>query len=154
MEIVSNKKLLAKEFFKKVDRDSKVPFYAQIMEQIEEAIYKSILVNGDRLINEFNLAKEFNVSRATVRQAIKELELKGLVKRERGSIGTHISSSKLDSGLMQKVIFFSNELKQKKISYKNKIIEKKIIKPPERIRKKNESRGKRNNKLHREIKNY
>lgn len=64
---------------------SPVPLYFQIAESLEEAIEHGSLEPGGRLDNEIALAKQFGVSRPTIRKAIAMLANQGLVVRRRGS---------------------------------------------------------------------
>jgi DNA-binding FadR family transcriptional regulator len=60
------------------------PAYRQIANQIEERIVARILKTGDALPSETDLARQFGVNRSTVREAIRELEIQGLLGRRRG----------------------------------------------------------------------
>src|SRR5690242_18561943 len=62
---------------------------ASVAAQIEEMVTSGQLQNGRRLPSERRLAELLSVSRGSVREAITELEVKGLVTRRPGS-GTHI----------------------------------------------------------------
>jgi GntR family transcriptional regulator, transcriptional repressor for pyruvate dehydrogenase complex len=55
-----------------------------VVERLEEYMRAEGLAVGDRLPPERQLASEFDVSRATVREALHELELKGQVERRQG----------------------------------------------------------------------
>lgn len=69
--------------------------FEDVAEQIQEAISNGSLNPGDRLPNERDLAVVFNVSRATLREAIRSLEGAGIVEVSRGkSGGTFITDSK------------------------------------------------------------
>ena len=70
-----------------VDRNSPVPLYFQIAEQLERAIDGGELEPGARLDNEVELADRLAVSRPTLRKAIERLVAQGLVVRRRG-VGT------------------------------------------------------------------
>lgn len=59
-------------------------------EEIIKIIRESHLQPGERLANEYELAKTLNVSRSTVRESIKILESRNIVTIKRGS-GTYIS---------------------------------------------------------------
>src|SRR3954454_4695857 len=72
-----------------VDRNSPVPLYFQVAEQLEAAIAAGALTPGSRLENEMQLADRCGLSRPTVRQAIQHLVDKGLLVRKRGS-GTQV----------------------------------------------------------------
>ncbi|MBZ5719093.1 MAG: FadR family transcriptional regulator [Acidobacteriia bacterium] len=64
--------------------------YEQIVQQIEESIYKGALKPGDQLPAERELAQRFGVSRTAVREAVKALGEKGLVESFSGR-GTFIT---------------------------------------------------------------
>jgi GntR family transcriptional repressor for pyruvate dehydrogenase complex len=60
------------------------PAYRQIANVIEQRIVRRVLRAGDPLPSETDLARQFGVNRATVREAIRELETHGLLGRGRG----------------------------------------------------------------------
>jgi GntR family transcriptional repressor for pyruvate dehydrogenase complex len=62
---------------------------ASVAAQIEEMVASGQLQSGRRLPSERRLAELLGVSRGSVREAITELEVKGLVTRRPGS-GTHV----------------------------------------------------------------
>jgi DNA-binding GntR family transcriptional regulator len=72
-----------------VDRNSPVPLYFQVSQQLEAAIREGDLPAGSRLENEVRLADRYGLSRPTVRQAIQHLVDKGLLVRKRG-VGTQV----------------------------------------------------------------
>ncbi len=77
-----------------VDRNSPVPLYYQLSQQLESAIEKGRLAPGSLLGNEIDLAGRLGLSRPTVRQAIQALVEKGLLVRRRG-IGTQVVHSQV-----------------------------------------------------------
>jgi GntR family transcriptional repressor for pyruvate dehydrogenase complex len=60
------------------------PAYRQIANLIEQRIVGRSLRAGDALPSETDLARQFGVNRSTVREAIRELEIHGLLGRGRG----------------------------------------------------------------------
>src|SRR6195256_381371 len=70
-----------------LDRESPVPLYYQLAQNMETAIRQGRLSSGSHLDNELELARQLGVSRPTVRRAIGLLANKGLVIRRHG-IGT------------------------------------------------------------------
>lgn len=62
---------------------------SSVAAQIEEMVVSGRLAQGRRLPSERRLAELLSVSRGSVREAITELEVKGLVTRRPGS-GTHV----------------------------------------------------------------
>jgi DNA-binding FadR family transcriptional regulator len=61
------------------------PAYRKVAAALLERITRRELQDGDRLPAELELARQFAVNRSTVREALRELESNGLVRRERGS---------------------------------------------------------------------
>lgn len=61
--------------------------YQRIVAQIRKDVFARRLLPGDRLPEEAGLAARFNVSRAVVREALRVLELQGLVHVEHGFRG-------------------------------------------------------------------
>jgi DNA-binding GntR family transcriptional regulator len=70
-----------------IDRDSPIPLYFQIAQQLERAIDSGEFAPGSRLDNEIELADRMAVSRPTLRKAIERLVDQGLLVRRRG-LGT------------------------------------------------------------------
>ncbi len=77
-----------------IDRQSPVPLYHQLAEQLTRAITDGRLQPGDPFENEIAVAERLQVSRPTVRRAIQELVDQGLLVRRRG-LGTTVANSKV-----------------------------------------------------------
>lgn len=78
------------------------PMYIKIHNQIKREIEEKKYTVGERIPAERQLAARFNVSRMTLRQAIKTLEDEGILERRLGS-GTYVASQKVQekmSGIM------------------------------------------------------
>ena len=58
--------------------------YERIVEQIEDAIFHGRIAPDDRLPSERELMREFQVGRSTVREALRVLQSKGLVRSPAG----------------------------------------------------------------------
>ena len=54
---------------KKLNKDSSVALYQQLINEIKESIQAGELKSGDRLMTEGEFSKEYDVSRITVRKA-------------------------------------------------------------------------------------
>lgn len=65
-------------------RDRNSPAYRQIAQELEQQVLSGELAVGRVLPGELSLAKRFNVSRSTIREAIRLLEQIGLIRREEG----------------------------------------------------------------------
>jgi len=86
--------------------------FEEISSEIKRLIFKGILRPGDKLPSEIELARQFNVGRQTVREALRILELSGFIAIQRGSAGgpiiedtifNAISNSFLDAFLMKRI---------------------------------------------------
>lgn len=67
-----------------------------ILAQLETMIIEGSLQPGEKLLPERELAKQFDVSRPSLREAIQKLEAKGLVTRKQGG-GTFVSNAIMKS---------------------------------------------------------
>jgi GntR family transcriptional regulator len=72
-----------------VDRHGRLPIYHQIALSIQQRIARLEWQIGEKLPNEHELARHYEVSRVTIRQALTELEKDGIVVRKRPS-GTFV----------------------------------------------------------------
>ena len=61
------------------------PAYRKVAAALLERITDRTLSAGERLPPELELARQFGVNRSTVREALRELESAGMVRRQRGS---------------------------------------------------------------------
>ena len=71
----------------KIDHDSTADLSAQIASAIREAIIEGRLIVDERLPSEAELAENFEVSRPTVREALKRLAAQSLIRTQRGATG-------------------------------------------------------------------
>jgi GntR family transcriptional regulator len=74
------------------------PLYVRASEQLRRLIADGELGDGDRLPPESELAVMLGVSRSTVREGLRELELDGLVERVHGR-GTTVRAPRVVTGL-------------------------------------------------------
>ncbi|OQX63478.1 MAG: hypothetical protein B6I38_04050 [Anaerolineaceae bacterium 4572_5.1] len=84
-----------------------VPIYIQIAESLLERIATGELAPGERLPSERELSKTLNVSRMTLRAALRVLDNKGLLVRRTGD-GTYIAQPKLERQADKLVPFTQN----------------------------------------------
>jgi GntR family transcriptional regulator len=94
---------------KKVDRDSPIPYYAQLKESLREEIDSGNWRPGDLLPGEPELCRDFDVSRTVVRQALKELTYEGLIVRRKGK-GTFVASPKFTESHIQELSGFFKDM--------------------------------------------
>jgi GntR family transcriptional regulator, transcriptional repressor for pyruvate dehydrogenase complex len=81
--------MLDKELFQSQKRESTVDF---VINSIKKLLLTRKLMPGDMLPNETDLAASFNVSRGSIREAMKILSAFGIVEVKRGD-GTYIAHS-------------------------------------------------------------
>jgi GntR family transcriptional regulator len=77
-----------------IERKSPIPLYYQLKQLLADRIARGEWQPGDMLPTEEQLQEQYNLSRTTVRQALKELEFEGLISRYRGR-GTFVSKPKI-----------------------------------------------------------
>ncbi|WP_424833721.1 FadR/GntR family transcriptional regulator [Ruegeria sp.] len=71
----------------KIDPQSPADLSAQIAQAIRDAIISGQLIVDERLPSEAELAEQFQVSRPTVREALKRLAAQSLIRTQRGATG-------------------------------------------------------------------
>ena len=98
--------------------------YEEVARQIERLILKK-LKPGDKLPSERELAEMLQVSRSSIRDAIRGLELMGMVEPRQGA-GTIVREISADSLVNP----FSNALKQKQVVVGELLDFRKMLEPP------------------------
>ena len=113
--------------------NSKSPLYYQLAEIIIDEIKEKNLKENDRILTEREYCEKYNLSRATVRQAIAYLEKKGYIYKIQGC-GTFVSSRVMKQKLLKFYSFTEEAKKQGKtpsskiLSFKEKKADEKICK--------------------------
>lgn len=87
-----------------ISRDEHEKLYLQLFEILKRKIDNKEWTAGMQIPTEEQLCKMFNVSRATVRNAILELVRQGYLTRQQGK-GTFVSSSYISEGLIMTTVF-------------------------------------------------
>jgi GntR family transcriptional regulator len=83
-----------------VDHNSPVPYYFQLSSYIEAKVKNKEWTPGELLPSEQEICEQLGVSRTVVRQAMAELQGKGLISKQNGK-RSMISWPKYEGGLMQ-----------------------------------------------------
>ena len=78
-----------------IDHSSGVPYYRQIIKQVEMAIVDGRLSKGIQLPTVRSLAVDLQINPNTVARAYNELEIRGIVNTQQGT-GTFISEKTID----------------------------------------------------------
>ena len=82
----------------KLNKNSSVPLYQQLIDEIKSQITQGDLKEGDKIPTEVELSEIYNVSRITIRKAIGLLvEDEILIKRQ--GIGTFVAAKKLNRNM-------------------------------------------------------
>jgi len=100
-------------------RTKGVALYFQVENYIKDKILSNEWPGGYQLLSEPDLAKKLNVSRATIRQAIHELEESGMLVRKHG-VGTFVAESIYEDNLISR--YLPDELgKRHRLVYQKEI---------------------------------
>ena len=84
----------------RIDSESRMPIYAQIVEQIKAQIAAGQLTPGDQLPTIRQLATDLRINFNTVVRAYLDLEREGLISTQRGR-GTFVADSPQEEALTQ-----------------------------------------------------
>ena len=84
-----------------LDPKSGVPFYKQIILQIQVAIADGRLTRGEQLPTVRSLAVDLQINPNTVARAYNELEIRGIVSTQQGT-GTFISGKRIELSAVEK----------------------------------------------------
>jgi GntR family transcriptional regulator len=77
-----------------IDKESYIPYYLQIYNELKDRIDLSVYKLNEILPSENELAEEFKVTRVTVRNAMKKLKDEGRISTEKGK-GSYVSPPKI-----------------------------------------------------------
>lgn len=109
-----------------IDKDSPIPLYFQLYTYIENLIQNDQLHEGEKLPSEDELVSLLGISRPTIRQAYKELSLKGLIQRKR-SKGTVVTKPKVLSKFLSEVTSFYTEMQSESQEISTKVLSFEIV---------------------------
>ncbi|WP_312476252.1 GntR family transcriptional regulator [Neobacillus sp.] len=108
-----------------IDKNSPIPIYYQLEEQIKERIEKGELLPGDSLPAEREYAEKYQISRMTVRQAFTQLVNEGYLHRLQGK-GTFVAERKIEQPL-QGLTSFTEDMKARGLTPGSQLIHFEII---------------------------
>ncbi len=112
-----------------INREDALPFYEQLARIIANKISGGQLAAGKRLPTELDLARDYAISRETVRQAIGILERRGLVIRRRAK-GTFVAAQRLTQDLAE-LRSFRGGLIDRGVMPEMELLEFRVAEPPE-----------------------
>jgi len=82
------------------DRNKAIPLFYQLQEILHDKIEEGSWQANMRLPSEKELCEMYNVSQITVRKALKQLEIEGIIKRIQGK-GTFVEDKKVKDLILQ-----------------------------------------------------
>lgn len=88
-----------------------MPRYLQLAEELRQSILSEKFADGTQFPTETSLCKTYDVSRFTVREALRRLEAEGLIQRKRGS-GTTVQSAGNRRGALHQPLSSLSEILQ------------------------------------------
>ncbi len=118
-----------------INRNTPIPLYYQLMQEIKSSIESGQFKPGDSIPTEMEIMKEHEISRATVRQAILQLVNEGYLRRIK-SKGTFVNSPPEKPRFLGTLKGLAEEMKHKGISFYTRVLDKRIIPAPVKVAEK------------------
>jgi GntR family transcriptional regulator len=115
-----------------IDFESHIPYYLQLMDLLKDQVQKKAWLPGDQIHGEQDLCELYGVSRTVVRQALRELELEGIIRRRKGK-GTFIQSAKISEGLVQKLTGFYQDMVERGLKPVTKVLHQNVVPASEEV---------------------
>ena len=109
-----------------LNKELPIPLYYQLKTILLDRMKTGEWKANDRLPAEDELAATYGVSKATVRQALSELEIAGIVRREQGR-GTFVAEPKFEQG-PRELTSFSEEMQKHGLRSSSRVLSQQIIK--------------------------
>lgn len=116
-----------------IDKKSLLPLYHQVEESLRKDIADGVYLTDQPIPTELELQKQFNVSRETVRKAVNNLVLAGLVEKRKGK-GTYITHPKITHRIGY-IYSSTEEILARGLTPGTRFVEKKEIVPSESMRR-------------------
>ncbi len=117
-----------------LDKSGFIPLYYQIQRALMEKISSGELMTGDPLASEEELARLYQVSRMTARQALHGLKTSGFAFSQKGR-GTFVTRPKLEKNIMH-LRGFTEDMKHLGMAPSSRLIEQTVVKASEDIAEK------------------
>ncbi|CUH95206.1 hypothetical protein P22_1276 [Propionispora sp. 2/2-37] len=109
------------EMIVKIDKNSHIPLYYQVKEDITQRINSGELSEGELLPSENDLMNMYSVSRTTIRQAVDLLVREGFLEKRRG-VGTFVLKPKSFFWDLAELRSFDEVIKRKGLKSTTKVI--------------------------------
>ncbi len=111
-----------------IERGSPVPYYFQLSTYIEERIKSQAWLAGQLLPSEQEFCETFGISRTVVRQAMADLERKGMITKHNGKRST-VAHAKYEGGLMQNLRGFYEDANARGQKPSTRVLDLRIVPP-------------------------
>jgi len=112
-----------------LDRQSLTPLYLQLKDTLASQIANDCLQPGDALPSERQLCEEFNVSRSTVREALRELSDQGLLRTVPGR-GAFVATPQFDLTVKVSLAGFTGDVRREGMSPSSRLLGAGLVAPP------------------------
>lgn len=116
----------------KINFESHLPYYIQLIDILNEKVQDGTWTPGDQIPGEQELCELYSVSRTVVRQALRELELDGVITRRKGK-GTFIAPPKISEGLVQKLTGFFQDMAERGIRSSTRVLHQEVVPASEKV---------------------
>jgi GntR family transcriptional regulator len=110
-----------------LDKQGFIPLYYQIQQALLEKIERGELAAGDLLDSEEELARRYQVSRMTARQALHGLKSRGVAVSQKGR-GTFVTRPKLEKNIMH-LQGFTVDMRQRGMNPASRLLEQAVAAP-------------------------
>lgn len=117
-----------------LDKSGFIPLYYQIQQTLMEKIRSGQLIEGDPLASEEELARIYQVSRMTARQALHGLKSSGYAVSKKGR-GTFVTRPKMEKNIMH-LEGFTEDMKQRGMVPSSRMLEQVVIGASEEVAEK------------------
>jgi GntR family transcriptional regulator len=114
-----------------LDKSGFTPLYYQIQQMLMDKIRSGQLTEGDPLASEEELARLYQVSRMTARQALHGLKLSGYAVSRKGR-GTFVTRPKMEKNVMH-LEGFTGDMKQRGMVPSSRLLEQEVMGAPREV---------------------
>lgn len=111
-----------------IDRSKLEPYYYQVYQILHQKIVLNEWEPGHMLPPEKDLQEQFEVSRATIRQALDMLVDEGLITRHRGR-GSFVAEPTIEHGL-SRIISFTEDMHNRDLEPSTRLLDGHLVKAP------------------------
>ena len=114
----------------RLDPDSYVPLYMQLVQLLQRVIEEGVLKTGDQLPSERELVERYDVSRITASNALHELVRSGLVYRKQG-LGTFVAQPRIRD--LSGFASFSDDMRERGLMPSSRLLALESLLPDEEV---------------------